>query len=89
MGFFGDMGLIGKTYKYLQTIEALLDEMEYNTFSRKANANSIRQNLYSLMEISMKNNRTINYADFEFKHRKYKLNDIIYLVDTYLKSLGY
>lgn len=85
MGFFKDMGLIGKVYKHLNEIEAIVrgkDWLERNDIL------IIRRHINELLQISKIGNRTIDYAKFEFLGNKASLNEIIYFLDNFLRERG-
>lgn len=88
MGFFNDMGLIGKVYKHLNAIEEIINAGKRGSFEQD-NVYTVRLHLNELIEIANKNNRTIDFANFEFTGRKYKLDEIIYILDNFLRTKGY
>lgn len=88
MGFFKDMGLIGKVYNHLRAINAVIDSGNSGIL-RQGDAFEIRKHLNELIEVSNKGNRTIDCADFEFLDKKYRLAEIIYILDSFLKMRGY
>ena len=49
----------------------------------------MRSHLNELIEISKEGNRTVEYADFEFDGRKFRLAEIISVMDGVLKMHGY
>lgn len=88
MGFFKDMGLIGKVYNHLKAIETIIDSGKSSTL-RQGDAFAIRQHLNELIKISSKGNRTIDYATFEFEGKKQSLGEITFVLDNFLKMYGY
>ena len=88
MGFFKDMSLIGKVNKHLNAMEVIIDRGNRGSL-RQDDVCLIRSHLNELIEISRKGNRTIDYADFEFVGRKFRLDEIIYIIDDVLKMHHY
>ena len=86
MGFFKDMRLIGEVYKHLNEIETIVRER--NGLGRN-DILIIRQHINELLQISKIENRTIDYAKFEFWGEKATLNEIIYFLDNFLKEGGF
>ncbi len=76
MGFFSNMGSIRKIYKYLESIEADMINIEkcnqgiLNPVMLVPAFSSINSNLIQLAEIVDNSGPTVQHADFEFCGRK-------------------
>ena len=87
MGFFKDMGLIGNVYKHLRAINAVISSDGCVLWQEDASL--VREHLTELIRISNMRNRTIDYAHFDFMGEKLSLDEIIFIVDSFLRSRGY
>ncbi len=87
MGFFSDMGSIRKVYKLLGAIESeMLDYLLHavswqyvlsNYDSLQMDEMRLRSKVRELVQIYQQGNKTIQYADFQFKGGSYRLYQII------------
>lgn len=88
MGFFKTMNLLGKVNKHLKAIEVIIDRRSRGILWQD-DVYLMRSHLNELIEISKEGNRTVEYADFEFDGRKFRLAEIISVMDGVLKMHGY